>query len=155
MPQLVKGGKYVFGWSHVSDSGKIRIPEEARDEYNLLPFDKIIIMSGSRTSKGFSVTKTDLIKKCVIYRKLSAYKDLIRFQELPDGYIQEKDKVFTWSEIDRKGYFKISKDILYRYHVNPGEKVLVGRGSGYALAFIKTGSIVKEALKHPELTVYA
>ena len=34
------------------------------------------------------------------------------------------------------------------------DDLLVGRGSGYALAFIKTGRIVEEALRHPELRRY-
>jgi len=33
MPQLVKGGKYVFGWSIISEYGGILIPEEALHEY--------------------------------------------------------------------------------------------------------------------------
>jgi bifunctional DNA-binding transcriptional regulator/antitoxin component of YhaV-PrlF toxin-antitoxin module len=154
MPQLVKGGKYVFGWSHVSDSGRICIPEEAREEYHFHPFDKVIIMSGSKTSKGFSITKSDLIKNCVIYDKLSTYKNLINFQELPNGYIKDKEKIYTWSEIDEEGYITLSEDILKHYKVKPKENVLVGRGSGFALAFIKTGPIVFEALKHSELNVY-
>jgi len=154
MPQLVKGGKYVFGWSHVSKSGRICIPGEAREEYRFQLSDKIIIMSGSKTSKGFSVTKTDLIKDCVIYNKLSAYSDLIHFQKLANGYIRDKDRIYTWSEIDREGCFSINEEVLNLYHVKPKENVLVGRGSGYALAFIKTGSIVKEALKHSELMVF-
>ncbi len=35
MPQLVKGGKYVYGWSKVSTKGKIAIPDKAKEEYNL------------------------------------------------------------------------------------------------------------------------
>ena len=35
MPQLVKGGKYIFGWSKVGKEGKIKIPPEAYEEYNL------------------------------------------------------------------------------------------------------------------------
>lgn len=111
-------------------------------------------MSGSKTSKGFSITKKDLIKRCVIYNKLSSYKELINFQKLPNGYIKDKDKIYTWSEIDSDGYFKINKDILRQYNIKLKDNVLVGRGSGFTLAFIKTGSIVKEAISHSELVVY-
>lgn len=154
MPQLIKGGKYVYGWSRVSGTGRICIPEEARNEYNFHPFDKIIIMSGSKTSKGFSITKTELIKHCMIYTKLSVHKDLINFRKLPNGFIKDRDKIYTWSEIDKEGCFEINEDILKHYHIIPKDNVLVGRGSGFALAFIKTGSIVREALKHSELIVY-
>ena len=33
MPQLSKGGKWIFGWVVVDDTRKIRIPPEAFGEY--------------------------------------------------------------------------------------------------------------------------
>jgi hypothetical protein len=33
MPQLVKGGKYVFGWSIVRENNMVKIPAEAFREY--------------------------------------------------------------------------------------------------------------------------
>ncbi len=154
MPQLVKGGKYIFGWSHVSDSGRIPIPDEARIEYGFRPFEKIVIINGSRTSRGFAITKIDLIRKSPIFNNISKYKELIHFQELPDGYIQHGNKIFTWSEVDKHGYFTINEKTLRRYGVLLNDNLVVGRGSRFALAFIKTGHIVKEALMHPELITY-
>lgn len=34
MPQLVKGGKYIFGWAVVQNDGRIKIPDEAFTEYD-------------------------------------------------------------------------------------------------------------------------
>ena len=34
MPRLVKGGKYVYGWSEVGSGGKVAVPDEALAEYN-------------------------------------------------------------------------------------------------------------------------
>ena len=154
MPQLVKGGKYIFGWSHVSDCGKICIPEEAQIEYNFQPSDKIIIISGSRASKGFAITKIDLIKKSQIFNGISVHKELINFQDLQNGYIQDRNRIYTWSEVDTHGYFNINEKSLKQYYVDLNDNLLVGRGSGFTLSFIKTGSIVKEALMHPELITY-
>ena len=53
MPQLARGGKYVYGWCKVSDGGRIAIPAEAMDDYGLKEHDKVILMSGSRRSGGF------------------------------------------------------------------------------------------------------
>jgi len=39
MPQLEKGGKYIFGWSVIHEGGQIRIPDEAMKHENLLVFD--------------------------------------------------------------------------------------------------------------------
>ena len=59
MPQLVKDGKNVFGWSKVGNSGCIKIPMDVIEEYNLRPSNKVLIMSGSKTSRGFSIVKIE------------------------------------------------------------------------------------------------
>jgi hypothetical protein len=38
--------------------------------------------------------------------------------------------------------------------VQPGDRLLAGRGSGLALGFLTQGPIYEEALKHPELEVF-
>ena len=53
MPQLVKGGKYIFGWAKIGNNGEIRIPPEAYHEYDLKKDKNSILFSGSKTSGGF------------------------------------------------------------------------------------------------------
>lgn len=36
MPQLVKGGKNVFGWSKVSNNDRIRIPHEVIEDNKIV-----------------------------------------------------------------------------------------------------------------------
>jgi len=43
MPRLVKGGKYVYGWSEASSEGRIVVPDEALADYNLRPPCKVIL----------------------------------------------------------------------------------------------------------------
>jgi hypothetical protein len=38
--------------------------------------------------------------------------------------------------------------------VQPGDRLLMVRGSRYGLAFVAQGPIYEEALKHPELEVF-
>jgi len=56
MPHITKGGKFVFGWSKIQENGLIRLPDQAIQEYKLEPNSKVILISGSRTSGGFSVS---------------------------------------------------------------------------------------------------
>ena len=149
MPQLVKGGKYVFAWSVVSNSGRIKIPGEAQTEYGLKTDEKIIIMNGSRTSKGFAITYKERIQNSILYNQMAEYPDLTHFRELENGMIKIKKRIYTWSEIDSEGYFHIPQSTLNHFDVDLNDRLLVVRGSGFALGFIKTGPIVEEALKHP------
>lgn len=61
MPQLVKGGKYVFGWSKVNSEGKITIPQEAFDEYQFKSGTKAFLLPGSKRSGGFVLTTIHLL----------------------------------------------------------------------------------------------
>jgi hypothetical protein len=84
MPQLVKGGKFVYGWSEVGNTGKIAIPNEALAEYNLVPPCNVILLFDSTRSGGFTLTATSLLKNSVISHLLAENSKLAGFQ-LPEG----------------------------------------------------------------------
>ena len=63
MPQLVKGCKHTFGWSRVGDTGRIVIPPEALEEYNLNESEKMVLVPGSQTSGGFGIGSMESVKR--------------------------------------------------------------------------------------------
>ena len=154
MPQLVKGGKYVFGWSFVHPDGKIMIPPEARMEYRFIPGDKLIIMNGSKTSLGFALTNPDLLHNTPFGSMINKIPEIKHFKELENGFISFQKRIFSWTSLDEDGYIKILPETLSRYFIIPGDKILAGRGSGLALAFLKQGAIINEAIKHHELELF-
>ena len=56
MPQLNKGGKFVFGLSVINPDLTIHIPPQALLEYDALRDGKVIIFTGSKITGGFCVT---------------------------------------------------------------------------------------------------
>ena len=44
MPQLVKGGKHVFGWSLIGPDGAVMLPPEAVDEYGLYGDSELLLI---------------------------------------------------------------------------------------------------------------
>jgi len=80
MPQLAKGGKYVFGWSIIGKDGGILLPEEARYEYQLEPGERVILMPGSNTSGGFSISKKSRIERSKLSDILVQNPDLAEFK---------------------------------------------------------------------------
>ena len=154
MPQLVKGGKYIFGWSKVNNNRVIRIPDEAYLEYDFIKDDKGIIMSGSNTSGGFGLTSKRLLKNTVLGKSLYNYPELIDFQ-IPEGQIIKiKNKKFCWIKIKENKSIQLPELTLKDFEINSNEKLLVGRGSGLALAFIAKGLIYEEAKKHHEILTF-
>jgi hypothetical protein len=154
MPQLVKGGKYVFGWSPVGPGGIIRIPDEAATDYRLNPLDRIIVISGSRTHKGFAISKRELLKGSPLYLRIQSIPDLWKSPVLKGGTVIYKNRIYTHSVIDERGGFSLSWEALNQYSVSEGDHLLVCRGSGLALSFIREGPIVQEAITHSDLKVY-
>lgn len=61
MPQLNKGGKFVFGLSVVNEDLTIHIPPQALSEYNATRDGKVIIFTGSKITGGFCVTTYSLL----------------------------------------------------------------------------------------------
>ena len=63
MPQMSKGGKYIFGWSVIRENGKIIFPASAVEEYKLQKERYIYIVSGSKQTGGFCVMSEPLLSR--------------------------------------------------------------------------------------------
>lgn len=124
MPQLVKGGKWVFGWTVMGPDGRITVPPDAWDEYGFDEGEKALFIPGSQRSGGFG---------------LSSVKLLADFPGRP----------MAESVFDAGGRVRVPAHCGLR----PGDRLLVVRGSGRALGFPVRGPIVEEASKH-DLEVY-
>ncbi|MBN1453981.1 MAG: hypothetical protein JW963_23400 [Anaerolineales bacterium] len=130
MPQLVKGGKWVFGWTIVSSAGEVRIPPEAYAEYGFQSGEQVVFLPGSRRSGGCSVAR----------REMLAGSQISRAQRmLGEGWVGENERVAFPS---MAGF-------------QTGERLLVVRGSGLALGFVQRGPIYEEALRHAEIEVFS
>ena len=154
MPQLVKGGKYVFGWSIVNPEGRITIPPEAFEEYGFAGHARVILMSGSKTPGGFAVAVPNTLKASQLATFLKQCPDLAEFR-IPEGEtVKCGQKVCCWVTL-HDNHFVVSEHTLQCYGVTGGALLLVVRGSGLAPGFIVRGRIVEEARKHPEIEVFS
>ena len=153
MPQLVKGGKNVFGWSIVSNNGDIKIPKEAIEEYQLQPSNKVIIISGSKTSGGFSIVKIEKLTDSPLSTVLNNNPKLAKFKLSKGETIQYRKQFFCWTEILKDGKIQLPIETLIVYGIRPGDAVLSARGSGLGIGIIIRGPTIKEAEKHSELKI--
>lgn len=128
MPQLAKGGKWVFGWVVVGQGYEVKVPPAAYHEYGFQAGEPIVFMRSSQRSGGFG-----LGRKAVL--ALSPIGSRIR----EEGTMREQ------------GHFILPETL----QILPGERLLAVRGSGLALSFLRYGPIYEEALRHPELEVFS
>lgn len=153
LPQLVKGGKNVYGWSTVNATGKIAVPTEALTEYNFKPPCKVILLPGSARSGGFGITTLPILKDSVFSFRLKRYPELTSFQ-LPEGeVIMIAGKPCCWATLDKDGYITVPLKTLQKFGINTKDRLLSVRGSCFALGFCVRGPLIDEARKHSNLTV--
>lgn len=126
MPQLAKGGKWVFGWSIVGENLDLTIPPDAFMEYQFQPGDRLAFLRSSKTSGGFMVGRETKVSSSII-----------------------RLRIFAQGVMGQKMIFKLPQEV----DAPPGSRFLVVRGSNYALSFLKFGPIIEEASRHPEIEV--
>jgi len=130
VPQLAKGGKWVFGWAIVGQQRELRIPPQAWEEYGFQVGEEAILLRGSRTSGGFGVSTPRLLARA---------KVPLQSRVLARGVIAADGRLVLPPEAGMR----------------PGQRLLVVRGSGRALGFLARGPIYELALEHPELEAFS
>ncbi|MBN1200869.1 MAG: hypothetical protein JXJ20_03335 [Anaerolineae bacterium] len=125
MPQLAKGGKWIFGWVIVRADRTVAVPPAAAQEYGFAPGDEVLLLRGSLASGGFGLST----------------RARLAGSALTDGLAQ---RTLGESQIDDGGRLRLPPGI----DVTPGQRLLVGRGSGYALGFFTRGRIVAAAQQY-------
>ena len=73
MPQMNKGGKFIFGKSIIRNDGIIQIPEQAIQEYNITSEEKVYLFTGSKSTGGFVLREKD----CLNYQSLGIFYMII------------------------------------------------------------------------------
>jgi hypothetical protein len=154
MPQLAKGGKFVFGWCRIREDGAVLLPPQARQEYGFNADDEIILMSGSKTSGGFGITRKKWLEKSKLAVILANNPGLAD-SSLEEGQpVRYKGRNYCRFIIDSNGRFFLSPQALEAYQVRPGDRLLSIRSSDIAIGMAAKGPLIELAKKHPEIEVF-
>ena len=132
MPQLVKGGKWAYGWVIAGPSRELTVPPDAWREYCFRAGEEALFVRGSRRSGGFAVCTTASMAQA------SERLGGATLAVLGRGRFEADGRVWVPPEVD----------------VRPGDRLLAVRGSRYGLGFVARGPIYEEALRHPELECF-
>ena len=145
MPQLNKGGKFVFGLSVIHPDVTIHIPPQALLEYDATRDGKIIIFTGSKITGGFCVTTYSLLSNSKLKHIVDdcpALKDVL----LSEGeFIQFKGRKYTWLSIDKDGVIKMPQHTLSVLDLKSGMELLSIRSSDIAFTMGAKGPLLEKA----------
>jgi hypothetical protein len=148
MPQIAKGGKYVFGWSIIGKKGCIQIPEKVMHEYQLFKEGKVILISGSKSSGGFVVSRLSLINQSIMKGLILDYPEFRNYL-LPEGKpVKWKGRYYCWVNINKQGILKLPPETASCFKIKENDKLLSIRGSNIAVVLAVKGPIIETAKKY-------
>jgi hypothetical protein len=157
MPQLVKGGKYVFGISQLSAEYQIQIPPEAFSEYELGNTLSIVLIPGSKTSGGFAINSPVRLSQSKLYNLLKPLDYLEKFGTfgVPAYALKNiSSRMVVWIPLNKEGRFLLTPELARVLGLEVNHKLVVVKGGYIGPGFVARGPIYEEAMCHPKLKIF-
>lgn len=145
MPQLNKGGKFVFGLSFIQPDRTIHIPPQALSEYDAAKGGKVIIFTGSKITGGFCVTTYSLLLNSKLKHILEECPRLRDCQLSEGEFIQYKGRKYAWIGIDKSGVIRLPQSTLSVLELQSGMELLSIRSSDIAFTMGAKGPLLEKA----------
>ena len=133
MPQMNKGGKFIFGESVIQRDWRVQLPPQAVEEYRIAGEGKAYLFTGSRVTGGVCVTRQGLLLSSKLGHILTETPELLRY-EVPAGtFLSYKGRAYCWTEILETGAIRLTEEMMAFLHLQPGMRLLSIRSSDIAI----------------------
>ena len=147
MPQLKKGGKFVFGKSNIQESGKIQFPIQAMSEYQITAEGKVYLFTGSKVTGGFCVTRKGLLLPSKLGHILAALPELRDYTAAEGTFLPYKGRSYCWTAVSERGEIRLTEDMLAFLRLEPGMHLLSIRSSDIAFTMGAKGPLLERAAR--------
>ena len=145
MPQMNKGGKFIFGKSLIRTDGTLRIPPQAMEEYHIADEGKVYLFTGSKITGGFCVTRKGLLHPSKLGHILDDTPPLLDYSAGSGEFIKYKGRSYCWVEISQEGQILLTKKMMDFLKVRPGMELLSIRSSDIAFTMGAKGPLLEKA----------
>lgn len=145
MPQMNRGGKFIFGKSLIRDDLTIHLPTQALTEYNATAERKVYLFTGSKVTGGFCVTRKGLLEPSKLGHILTDNPSLLNYQTSEGEFIKYKGRSYCWVNISENGIIQLNQQILDFLNLNIGMELLSIRSSDIAFTMGATGPLLERA----------
>ena len=145
MPQLNKGGKFVFGLSGIHPDLTIHIPPQALLEYDATRDGKVIIFTGSKITGGFCVTTYSLLSNSKLKHILENCPALRDYLLSEGEFVQYKGRKYAWLDINKNGVIKLPHNTSEVLELQSGMDLLSIRSSDIAFTMGAKGPLLEKA----------
>ena len=140
MPQMNKGGKFVFGLSLIQGGGTVQLPAQAIAEYGIAAEGRVYLFTGSKVTGGF----------CVTHKGLLTENPALQEYHTPEGeFVRYKGRFYCWLRISAGGALHFRPDALAFLGLAPGMRLLSIRSSDIAFTMGAKGPLLERAARYP------
>lgn len=155
MPQMRKRGKFIFGKSLIRDDCSIQFPEQTIQEYDIASEGKIYLVTGSKKTGGFCVTRKGLLASSKLGHILNDNPKLRDYASKEGEFIKYKGRAYAWVSITADGKIFLSDETMQYLKLEKDMKLLSIRSSDIAFTMGAYGPLLEESFKHDnEIKVY-
>ncbi|MGI5174398.1 hypothetical protein H0R92_12480 [Treponema sp. OMZ 840] len=145
MPQITKGGKFIFGKSLIKQDGTVQIPTQAVEEYNITADTKIYLFTGSKKTGGFCITRKGLLEPSTLGHILTDNPSLQNYTCDCGEFIKYKGRFYCWLDISETGIIHLTKEVMDFLDIKPGMYLLAIRSSNIAFTMGAKGPLIEKA----------
>ena len=145
IPQMNKGGKFIFGKSTLRDDGTIQIPTQAVEEYDIAIEKKAYLFTGSKVTGGFCVTRKGLLTPSRLGHILTENTGLQNYTSQAGEFIQYKGRYYCWVDISETGQIVLTNAMMDFLQIQPGMQLLSIRSSDIAFTMGARGPLLERA----------
>ena len=145
MPQMNKGGKFIFGKSLIRDDLTIYLPTQAIREYNATIEGRVYLFTGSKVTGGFCVTRKGLLQPSKLGHILTDNPILKNYQNLEGEFIKYKGRAYCWINISENGMIQLNQAMMKFLNLEIGMELLSIRSSDIAFTMGAKGPLLEKA----------
>ena len=148
MPQMNKGGKFIFGMSLLRENGTLCLPTQAIREYQITREGKVYLFTGSKETGGFCVTRQELLLPSRLGHILEELPQLLHYASQPGDFLRYKGRWYGWTEITEDGRIAFSETTMDFLNLRPGMELLSIRSSDIAFTMGAKGPLLERAARY-------
>lgn len=145
MPQMNKGGKFVFGKSIIKSDGAIQFPTQTISEYHITAEGKVYLFTGSKITGGFCVTRKGLLQPSKLGHILLETPELLNYTAKQGAFIKYKGRSYCWVDISETGEILLTEEMMKFLNIKPNMPLLSIRSSDIAFTMGAKGPLLEKA----------
>ncbi len=145
MPQMNRGGKFIFGQSIIRENGVVQIPTQAVEEYGIAMEGKVYLFTGSKSTGGFCVTRKGLLAPSKLGHLLADLPALRDYSARCGEFLPYKGRFYCWACISESGQIALTKEMLDFLQLKPSMRLLSIRSSDIAFTMGAKGPLLEKA----------